>query len=342
MKRTFKSSIVAALAVTALAGSGCEKKEDKAATPGATGAAPATPAPGAASAPGGATAAVPSGTGFAVFPADSQLLVGINVGALRSSALWAQNKDKLEQGLPPEFAELRAACGLDPLAQLETVIFAGRPQQEEGVMVVKGLQRSAIKGCGEKMAASKGKKLAIADEGNLTSYTTDGETVWGAWIDDKTMVVAPKKDKAYVQQRAAGTGGITDASPLMSLLKSVDTGASIYMVADLSTFGALPVAGAKGAFASLKLTDGLAIDAGGRFDTADNAKGAHTMATAAIAQAKGQLPPNLGKLVDKAIIKQVDNDVVLQLQLTGPELAELTQMLQGMAGMMGGKMGGGL
>jgi hypothetical protein len=339
MKRTFTTTIAAAALALGIAATGCEKKEDKAA-PGATPAGGAAAAPGMAPGGGGASAAAAAAgaTGFAVFPGDSQLLVGVNFGALRSSPMWSKSKDQVEAGLPPELKELKAECGIDPVAELQTVIFAGSPQKEEAVLVVKGLKRASIKTCVDKMAA-KGEKVSVTEEGNIANFNFDGEMATGAWMDDTTLVLAPKKDKAYVESRLAGTAGLTDASPLMGLLKSVDTGASIYFVADLTGAGALPVPGAKGAFGSLKITDGLALDAGGRFDTPENAKGALAMATQGLGMVKQQMPP-LAKYADKAKISQKDNDVVVQLTLSEAELAELQTMMQGMAGMFGGGAGG--
>lgn len=341
MKRTYTTTIAATALALGFGVTGCEKKEEKAGAPGTMGAPaggglPGMPAPAGG---GGGAAAAGSGAGFALFPADSQLLIGVNFGALRSSPMWAKSKDQVEAGLPPEFKELRAECGIDPISELETVIFAGKPQQEENVIVVKGLKRASIKACADKLAA-KGEKISITDDGKFSSFQIEGDTAWGAWIDDSTVAIAPKKDKAYVEARVAGTAGLTDASPLMGLLKSVDTSASIYFVADLSTMGALPVPGAKGAFGSMKVSDGLALDAGGRFDTADNAKSALMMATQGLAMVKQKMPP-LAKLVDKAAVKQNGNDVILQLNLTAAELEELNTMLQGMAGMLGGMGGGG-
>ena len=45
-------------------------------------------------------------------------------------------------------------------------------------------------------------------------------------------------------------------------------------------------------------------------------------------------------MIEKAVIKQVDKDLVVQLSLSGPELEQLAQALQGMKGMLGGGMGG--
>lgn len=339
MKRTLTTTFAAALAMLALAAGGCKKEDNKA--PGAAGGGEASPAAGAA-------AAVPSKTGFAVFPGDSQFVVGINLASARSSGLWAKYKDRVEKELAEEFAELRTACGLDPIAQVQTIIAAGKPPagagEPDAVVVVKGLQRSALKSCGEKMAAKEGKKLTVTEEGNLANYVVDDKNIWAAWLDDTTVVVAPEKDKAYVTARAAGEGGLADGSELMALLKSVDTSAAVYFVADTAAMGpgSSMMPGAKGVFGSLKLTDGLALDAGLRFDTAENAKKMTEMVNQQVGQMKGQLPPQFKTLADKAVIKQVDKDMVVQLSLSGAELEQLAQALEGMKGMLGGGMGGGL
>jgi hypothetical protein len=336
MKRTLYTTVAAALCALAFSATGCEKKKDEAGG-GAAG--------GGAKGAAGAQAAVPSKTGFAVFPGDSQFVVGVNLASARSSGLWAKYKDKVEAQMASEFAELREACGIDPIGQVQTIIAAGKQGgggEPDAVVVMKGLQRASLKTCGEKMAAKEGKKLTVTEEGNLANYVVDDKNIWAAWLDDSTVVIAPEKDKAYVSARAAGEGGLAEGSPVMALLKSVDTSAAIYFAADTAMMGpqAAMMQGAKGIFGSLKLTDGLALDAGLRFDTPDNAKKMTEMVNQQVGAMKGQLPPQFKTLVEKAVIKQVDKDMVLQLSLSGAELEQLAQALEGMKGMLGGGMGG--
>jgi hypothetical protein len=337
MKRTLYTTVAAALCALAFSATGCEKKKDEGG--GAAGGG------GGAKGAAGAAAAVPSKTGFAVFPGDSQFVVGINLASARSSGLWAKYKDKVEAQMASEFAELREACGIDPIGQVQTIIAAGKQGgggEPDAVVVMKGLQRGSLKTCGEKMAAKEGKKLTVTEEGNLANYVVDDKNIWAAWLDDSTVVIAPEKDKAYVSARAAGEGGLAEGSPVMALLKSVDTSAAIYFAADTAMMGpqAAMMQGAKGIFGSLKLTDGLALDAGLRFDTPDNAKKMTEMVNQQVGAMKGQLPPQFKTLVEKAVIKQVDKDMVLQLSLSGAELEQLAQALEGMKGMLGGGMGG--
>lgn len=342
MKRTFTSMLVGAVAIAALAATGC-KKEEKADPAAAAG------APGG----GGAAtqAAVPAQTGFAVFPATSKVVGGVNLNSARASALWAMYKDQIEAAASKELAEFKTACGFDPFTQLQSIVIGGDPNSEEMVVVAKGLQREQIKSCGEKLASKEGKKFSVADEGNLSQYEMEGEKFWGAWLDASTVVISPDKDKAYVSQRAAGQNGMADSSEVMALLKNVDTAATFYLVATADAWSNSPakdmMKGAKGLFASIKVTDGLNLDAGLRFDTAENAQAFTTTVQQQLEMAKGQqMPPQLAglsKAIEKASVKTSGNDTIVQLALTAEELKQLGAVLQQMGqafGQMGGAPGG--
>jgi hypothetical protein len=337
MKRSFTTMLVGAAAVVALAAAGCNKEEKK------------DPAAGGEAAPGGGAAALPPKTGFAVFPATSKVLGGVNLTSARSSALWTMYKDQLESAMSKEMAEFKTACGFDPFTQLQSIVAGGDPSTEEIVVVAKGVNRGQIKGCAEKLAAKEGKKLSVTDEGNLSHYQVDGgEQVWASWLDDTTVVFAPEKDKDYITKRAVGETGLAEGAEVMALLKNVDTSATLYVVATADAMGQNPAAGmmpgAKGFFASIKLTEGLDIDAGVRFDTPENAKSFAAMVQQQMAMAKGQQVPaemaGLIKAIEKAVVKQEGNDMVLQLKLTNDDLKQLGAVMQQM-GQAFGQMGGG-
>jgi hypothetical protein len=346
MTRTFTTTLVGAAAMLALAVTACKKEENK--------------GPGAAGGAGGGAGPVPAQTGFAVFPASSKMIFGVSLTSARSSALWGMYKDQVEAAMTKEFAEFKTNCGFDPFSQLQTVVVGGDPDAKELVIVAKGIQREQIKTCGQKMASQKGKKFVVTDEGNLAQYEIDNEKVWGAWLDASTIVLSPEKDKAYVTQRAAGQAGLGDSAEVMSLLKNVDTSATFYLVSTADAWANSGQAGemikgtmkgAKGIFASIKLTDGLSLDAGVRFDTAENAKTFTATAQSQLDMAKGQqMPPQLAGLtqaIEKAKISQNGNDTIIQLQLTNEQLKQLasffmqmSQAFGGMAGAAGGAPGG--
>jgi hypothetical protein len=350
MKRTFTTTLVGAAAVLALAATACKKEEKKEAASGE----------GAPAAGGGAgqAQAVPPKTGFAVFPAASKVVAGLNLNSARSSALFAMYKPQIEAATSKELAEFKAACGFDPLMQLQSLVFGGDPNTNEMVVVARGLERGQIKTCGEKLAAKEGKKFVVADEGNMAQYQFDDEKVWGAWLDATTLVMAPEKEKDYVAQRAAGQGGLAPNAEVMALLKNVDTSATFYLVATSEAWSGNPAGdmmkGAKGLFASIRLAEGLDLDAGMRFDTPENAKTFTATVQQQLQMAKGQqMPPQLAgvtKAIEKAQIKQNGNDMIVTLKLNAEELKQLGQGLQqigqafmgaGGAGGMGGAGGAG-
>ncbi len=269
MKRTLRTTLVGVAAVLAVAAAGCKKDEKKeaGAGPGASG--------GAAGASG--EAALPAKTGFAVFPASSKMIAGFNFASARSSALWGMYKDRVEAAMAKDAADFKGVCGFDPFTQVQSVVAGGNPESEELVVVLRGVARDQLKSCGEKMMVKQGKKLSVTDDGSLSLYQMDDQQIWGAWLDDSTGVFTPKKDKAFVAQRAAGEAGLGEGGELMALLKNVDTGATLYFAGTADSMGAGNPAsamapGAKGFFGSIKAADGLAVDAGIRFDTAENAK----------------------------------------------------------------------
>ncbi|HTE54650.1 MAG TPA: hypothetical protein VK698_27540 [Kofleriaceae bacterium] len=335
MKRTITTTLVGAAAMVALAaaGAGCKKEE----TAGQAGT-------------GGAQAALPAKTGFAVFPATSSFIGGVNFASLRSSALFTLYKPQIDAAMASsEMAEFKAACGFDPLTQIQSLVFGGDVQGKEVVLVAKGVGRAQIKTCGEKLSATKGKKFVSTDEGNLTKYDVDNETVWAAWLDENTVVFSPEKDKDFVAKRATGDAGLAEGAEVMGLLKNVDTSATLYIVAGSAALAQSPatamVPGVKGFFASVKLGEGLDVDAGIRFDTPDNAKKMTDMAQQQIAALKGQQVPaqmaGIIKIAERAEIKQNANDMLIQLKISNQELKELGAVVQQMGAAFGGLGGSG-
>lgn len=335
MKR-ITTGIIVSLAAFSLATSACSKKDDKA----AGGEAGKAADKGAAA--GGAKAAATAATGFGVFPADSELVMSFSLAGLRSSAMWAQIAPLVQAQIDKEMAEIKTECGLDPVAKLESIIVGGKPSDEKNmVVVVKGFTKEEITNCGTAMAKKEGKQFSVTEEDGLTKINSEGEDAYMAWLDPTTAVVSPNPDKAWIKDRAAGKNGLDGNAAFMELLKNVDSNATVWFAALPAPGGEMDMSqslqGAKGAFGSLKIADGLAVDAGVRFDTADNAKNAQTMATGALQQGKAMMPPQVQTVIDKAKLSVAASDLILQLQLTNDDLNALGAAL---GPMMGGMMGG--
>jgi hypothetical protein len=329
------TGIVATLAALSFATVACSKdKGDKA---GDTAAKPGDKA-GAAGAAAGGT--MPS-TGYAVFPADAELVMSFSLEGLRASPMWPKIAPMFQAKIDEEMKEIKEACGFDPVAKLQSVLVGGKPSDEDNmVIVVRGFSKAEMATCGEAMAKKEGTEFSITEEDGLTKMRSEGKDVYIAWLDPTTAVMSPSSDKAFVQARKDGKNGLDTNAAFMELLKNVDSGATVWVAAlpaagsDMDMSAMAP--GAKGAFGSLRVTDGLAIDAGVRFDTADNAKSAHSMATAGLQQAKGMMPPQIQSVIDKTKIEAANTDVLVKLTLSSADLEALTSALGALVpGMMG-------
>ncbi|HET6611440.1 MAG TPA: hypothetical protein VFG83_05605 [Kofleriaceae bacterium] len=340
MTNRFLSSGLAAALALSVATFGCgDKNKSKKANGDDTAAAPATAATATAAAPG------LSKTAFAVFPKDSVILGGVNLSGLAGSAFWPMVEAKMSAD--PKYQEVVAACGFNPLSKIEQVLFAGNPDHEDVVAVVKGFTKEDIQKCGAAAAKTEGKTLTMTAEGNLTKITVDDEVAYLAWLDDKTFAFSSaatsdaddiEAGKKALAAHAAGTDGLDQNADMMALLKKVDTSATVFFIGDISKMKDAPMDGkAKSAFASLLVKDGLKIDAGATFSDAETAKAVLTKANGMVAMVQG-MKPELADLVSKVKLSVTGSDLIVQANLTKADLDKLQStaksMLPGMAGGM--------
>lgn len=330
----------AMLAIASLAAFGCSKEEKKAgdkqpAQPGQ----PATPGAAAPASPGAKTA-------FAIFPRDTNMLLGINVSQISSSNLYKQFVEpQIKAQADKEFAEFKAECGFDPFTTIKEVVIGMvmdkdmEPQEDRVLVVVKGLTRKQLSECSEKMAKKEDKKIEVNQEGNFTKLVNDGETTWIAWLDDATMVAGPKMDKAALEQRIGGKEGVDTDKDMMDLLANTDQKAGIWLTMKKPDGAEAPSENMdfKAVFGSVNLTGGLKIDAGLRQGSDDEAKKSVADATAMLDKAKQEAGP-FGKYLSKIELSARGSDVIAKVSLSDQELQEI---IQAAGPLLGAMMGGG-
>lgn len=334
--RSLVTLFVALSAVFALAVAGCkkEKKDAEATTTGDDKAGAATTKPGKTD-----KGRAAPGTGFAVFPKDVEYLVALSMGSLRKSGAWDKYRAQIEKQAE-DMPDFRALCGYDVIGSFEGLIAGGKSDKEDELLVVvSGLERSRIETCVEKVAASEGEKIQLRQEGRMTHIKGADGDFWAAWLSDSAVLIG--KEKAYVETRARGEDGLDKNKAFMDLLGQVDTSASFWLAGipgagnDLGSM--MGMGKLEAVFASIKFDGGMKLDGGIRMGSAAEASGMATMAKQMLGMAAGQPQlKDLKKLLDKLVIKDQDRDVIVQLQLTEAELAELEKAAAGLGQMMGG------
>lgn len=308
MKRTFAAVSGALLSVLSVVTVGCGTRSDESTPPGTRGRLPSP--------------------GFAVFPASTLAVAGINLDrAPAASPIWKRNAEQFRQAFSSNGGvDFTGACGFDPFAELKSLVVG----VGSGMMVLKGLTRDQVKRCAEHSAARAGTNIVIQPGGDSTGIQLDGHQSWTRWLDDVTMVLFEDKDR--LARLVVGEGGLAPDSEMMKILGTVDTAATLYVAAGSAAMAARPFAsaipGARSLGASLDLAHGLVLDARFRFGTAGDAKRFAGSIPQLLAAARNQALPALADLIpflEKAVVEQREDQVAIQLRLTDQELAALTR-----------------
>lgn len=284
---------------------------------------------------------------LSLLPADSELVLSINVAQLRSSAMWKDVGQKImdKANDNDELKEFKAACGVDPVAQIQSVSIGMKGlggDNPDGVIVVHGLDKSKL------TAASCFDKLKAEAEKDGNTITKDGDVYLGKgkdpsdnvammFVNDDTLLVAGGSlaTKDAITAAAKGTSALKTSPAFTDIFKKINTSQSLWFVmngnsqalGELAAMGMKP----KAIYGSLNVTDGLSLDAGARFNTPDEAKNLADMAK------KYTDNPQIKGMVDKLDVKADGTDLSASVALSKAKLDALKSQF-GM--MMGGLMGG--
>lgn len=176
-----------------------------------------------------------------LLPSDTTGVITINVRQLLDSALFKKLDDKLSiRDALKKNAELKQvldAINLDPTKDLDKVVLAatGGGKQDEALVLMLGkFDRSKIEKAASDAAKDDKNKLKIIKEGNYSLYemvNKDGQTIFGAVVNESTLALAPRKDFVVdVLDRNAGKKTTTLKKDVAELIAKADTKQSISVV----------------------------------------------------------------------------------------------------------------
>ncbi len=333
MKKSVFNAVVLSLGIAALAVVGCgkdKKKEGGDETKAAAGAPSGKEAPGAAraKAAGGAKSA------FALFPKESNMIAGINVSALRGTALWNKFAPMLQQQAGNDLKEFTATCGIDPLNAIDSIIVGGNVKDDKNMVIaVKGnLDKAKILECAKKISAKENTNLKIEEDGQIVGFIEGDESMYLAWLDDGTIVTGPgaEGNKEWLKGVLSGGASVADNKDFMDLVNNTDSGSSLWFAmvppADDNPFAAMGGPAPTAMFASIDLSKGFKLDAGLRFAKADDAKMLADQANQMMGPMKAD--PTFGKYLNKTSVSTSGNDMIVKVDLSQAEFDELMKMVE--------------
>lgn len=222
---------------------------------------------------------------LAALPADSEIVIGIDSGRLRSSALLGPMIDDMMAGNATKMGfDIKAACGIDPTKQVGMGLVGIKmtsAKSGEFAGAFTGLDKATLVPCFEKARAEIEKNgFTLKVDGNFVFLTKGTDNHMGLTVTDDHIAMvrfstSAAVDKPMLEKMAAAkTGdGLTGSKEFMGMVNATNTKATIWGLANGGSplLSRLP-AKFKAAFGSIDITDGVVVDGRMRMNSPDEAK----------------------------------------------------------------------
>ena len=271
---------------------------------------------------GGGGASGASGDMLSYLPKDSIGVVGISWSKARGSALFKKYEGGLMSNAPAEIAKIKTDCGIDLVADINTVVVAGNTTSESAIIAVKGsFDQAKVEECIGKMGGT-------AENG---AYTVDGDVTNAYWPSKDTVLLSEGLTSDKIKAATAG-GSLKDNAELMGLVGKVDTSATIWAAGQVPAdagggmMGMMGGSVPKWAYLSLTVDSGVDAKVGLVFDKAEDATAVEAKLTGLITM--GKADAQMKELLGGVSSKTDGKAVVVKAKLSGDQL----ETLKGMAG----------
>jgi hypothetical protein len=267
-------------------------------------------------------------------PADSEVVIGIDLVAARSSALWHQFAAQIDALAKEGLSEVGAICGADPLKTVERITFGfklSRTEQVEGVFVIRGIDPTKALDCAVKHAEKEGRAPKV-DRGVLTEVAPKrGNLRAATTIVGSTLVmqIGPVASYDTMQKVLASGAPLRKSSPIfMQLFDRREHGAALWGMAngnapmfdELAQTGMRP----KSIDGTLRVTDRFVVAARATMGSPGDA----TRLSGELDQVKGPA----SAMLERFDTRVTESTVGIDVSITEPQLRALI-------GTLGGAMG---
>ncbi len=290
-----------------------------------------------------------------LIPKDAAVVAGINWSKFKGTKFHNMLLANLPAEAKTELDGMKQACSIDPLNDLDSIVvgvLGNLDKSSRAVIIVKGnWNRDKINKCATAMGEKKGKKMTVTNEGDISSYTPEGEkTMNVGWAGDLMVFTSQSMegDKAFLSDVLKKASSVKDNKPLMDLLGKTDQSGTIYgaVVAppgsDMTTAFNKMTGGTEklaGAYGTIKLASDLDMNVGFRFATDADAKAVADKMSKELEGAKQS--PQGGQFLNNSSVKADGTDTVVSVKLDEKQLDQVTEMVKQMAPMLPMMLGGG-
>lgn len=267
-------------------------------------------------------------------PADADVVIGIDMIALRASALWHQFQPQIEAFAKESADTLGGMCGPNPLNVVERMTMGFKVLKQGqlgGVFVIRGIDPKTALDCTMETAKSKG-GVAQLDRGVVAvTYANRPDLQMAVAIMGTTMVVQLDKIANHDTMQTVLVAGapLRTASPVfMSLFERRERGATMWgmangaapMFADLAQMGMRP----QSIDGSIAVSDRFTVALRMTMPSAGDAQ--------RVAAEVDKVKAPAGAMVERFDSRVDGSTAALDVVITAPQLRALIGMLGGAVG----------
>jgi hypothetical protein len=272
----------------------------------------------------------------ASLPADTAVVVGIDVSAIAKSATFTKlfpvllaKSDDAKQALDL----VKSACKIDPLVALKSVAVGLNSTQDDGAVYLNVIDLDAAKltSCLKEVAKAKGagdkvEALTVTTTAGITEMASGDKHLFFGWIGTDVLVMVPKhlEDKAALKNYM---GGGFAKGTLTKMLGKVKTESAIFVASSVGkSLDATHTLKQGYGWVTLAAPN-LSIEFHGDFGDAAAAKGLATDASTQIDEMRKNPPlPAVADMLKNVSVVSVSTEVVAKATVIEKDFADLVSM----------------
>ncbi|HEY5921373.1 MAG TPA: hypothetical protein VIV11_06870 [Kofleriaceae bacterium] len=259
---------------------------------------------------------------LALVPADSDIVLRVDIAALRRSSFFAKYEQQMLELIAPAFVE----CGFNPLEEITTITVGIPMASQQGIFVIRGLDRDKTLACLKSSKVESRTKVTF--DGDFVTLTNkSGAVNMVTFVEPTTMVMQGSKNptKQTLTKALQMGAPLRGNAMVASIDKQLGSGAamSVIFVPDSKWFKQAVAAqgiAARYAYATLHVSEGL------RWNVSlvmDNAQAAAAFANQVRAQLEEQ-----ADAFEKRDVRVEGATVVLDLGMSAEQLESIIAIVQ--------------
>lgn len=265
---------------------------------------------------------------LAFVPVDADIVLGVDVAALRKSALWTEYQPMLTSLTGPLLASVQKTCGFDPIQAIQSVTLGVLSKDTANtVLVVRGLDHDRTIAC---LQAQVVPDVTVAVDHDIVSLTHSAGHDLLAFADRTTMVLQGSRDGSPDGLRALlKSGAPLRSSPVfLDMFGHLEPGATAWLVVNgnAAMFDQLGAMGnrPRAIYGTLRLAAGLGAKIHFRMTTPEQA-------TQLAATAQGQTQ-QVAAMVDRIEATSQGEVMTVSVEMSLDKLRSLISMIAMLAG----------